>query len=277
MKPDIKLIAADFDGTLLHHDGSISAYNKEMIYKAQEAGIIFAAATGRYPENASQIMEDEGIQCPVIASNGAVVDLNLFGQRIHENLMNPAAAQAVFDVLESFNEGYYIFGRRTVINRWQKPRHISERDSEHLAKLKRRVSYLNGLEACKEALDKPLYKFFVIFDDDNHPAAEIRNALAHIPGIEITSSGGRNLEIMPAGANKGEGLQVLARNLQIAPQHIMALGDQFNDLSMLAYAGLGVAMGNAVSEVRAQADAVTDSFDQDGVGKAIAKFCFQDT
>ena len=140
MKHDIKLVAADFDGTLLSPDGSISPYNKEMIYKAQEAGIIFAAATGRYPENTAQIMEDEGIVCPIIASNGAVVDLSPFGERIHENLMDPASAHAVFEVLESFGEGYYIFGRRTVINRWQIPRHISERDTGHLARLKRRVA-----------------------------------------------------------------------------------------------------------------------------------------
>ena len=274
MKHDIKLVAADFDGTLLSPDGSISPYNKEMIYKAQEAGIIFAAATGRYPENTAQIMEDEGIVCPIIASNGAVVDLSPFGERIHENLMDPASAHAVFEVLESFGEGYYIFGRRTVINRWQIPRHISERDTGHLARLKRRVAYLNGVEACQDALSQPLYKFSVIFDDDDHPAAEIQQALAHVPGIEMTSSGGRNLEIMPAGANKGEGLKVLSRHLGIKPSQIMALGDQLNDLDMLAFAGLGVAMGNAVPQVLAQADAVTDRFDQDGVGKAIANYCF---
>lgn len=276
MKPDIQLIAADFDGTLLHPDGSISEYNKEMIRKAQDAGIVFAAATGRYPENTAQILEDEGIVCPLIASNGAVVDLSPFGERIHENLMDPASARAVFEVLESFGEGYYIFGRRTVINRWQIPRHISERDTGHLARLKRRVAYLNGVEACREALSQPLYKFFVIFDDDDHPAAEIQQALAHVPGIEITSSGGLNLEIMPAGANKGEGLKVLSRHLGIKPSQVMALGDQLNDLAMIRYAGLGVAMGNAVPQVMAEADAVTDRFDQDGVGKAIAKYVLND-
>lgn len=276
MKPDIQLIAADFDGTLLYPDGSISEYNKEMIRKAQDAGIVFAAATGRYPENTAQILEDEGIVCPLIASNGAVVDLSPFGERIHENLMAPASARAVFEVLESFGEGYYIFGRRTVVNRWQIPRHISERDTGHLARLKRRVAYLNGVEACREALSQPLYKFFVIFDDDDHPAAEIQQALAHVPGIEITSSGGRNLEIMPAGANKGEGLRVLSRHLGIKPSQIMALGDQLNDLAMIRYAGLGVAMGNAVPQVMAEADAVTDRFDQDGVGKAIAKYVLND-
>lgn len=276
MTPDIRLIAADFDGTLLHPDGSISEYNKKMIRKAQDAGIVFAAATGRYPENTAQILEDEGIVCPLIASNGAVVDLSPFGERIHENLMDPASARAVFEVLESFGEGYYIFGRRTVINRWQIPRHISERDTGHLARLKRRVAYLNGVEACREALSQPLYKFFVIFDDDDHPAAEIQQALAHVPGIEITSSGGRNLEIMPAGANKGEGLKVLSRHLGIKPGQVMALGDQLNDLAMIRYAGLGVAMGNAVPQVMAEADAVTDRFDQDGVGKAIAKYVLND-
>lgn len=274
MTADIRLIAADFDGTLLNREGGISDYNKEMIKKSQDAGIIFAAATGRYPENAAQIMVDEGITCPIISTNGAVVDLSPYGERIHETIMDTASVYAVFDVLEAFNEGYYIFGRKTVTNRWTIPRHISERNEEHLAKLKQRVTYRMGLDATKAVLDTPIYKFFVIFDQDDNASKDIQTALLDIKGIEVTSSGGRNLEIMPVGADKGKGLDVLAQHVGVNPAHIMALGDQLNDLSMIAYAGLGVAMGNAVDTIKQQADAITAPYDEDGVGQAIARFCF---
>ncbi|NLX83569.1 MAG: HAD family phosphatase [Clostridiales bacterium] len=274
MKHDIRLIAADFDGTLLSSDGSISAFNKLMIKKAQDKGIVFAAATGRYPENAAQIMVDEGIVCPIISTNGAVVELSPFGERIHEQIMDAASARKVFDVLEGFNEGYYIFGRRSVINRWTIPRHISEQNELHLAKLKQRVTYSMGLDACKDALATPIYKFFVIFDHDENASKEIQAALAPLEGVEFTSSGGRNLEIMPSGTDKGKGLEVLAKHYGIAQAQMMALGDQLNDLSMIKYAGLGIAMGNAADAVKKHADAITAPFDEDGVAKAIEKYCF---
>lgn len=273
MHSDIRLVAADFDGTLLSRDGSISPFNQMMIKKAQDKGIIFAAATGRYAENAGQIMLDAGIVCPVISTNGAVVELAPYGPRILEKSMDKAAALAVFKRLEQLGEGYHIFSRGRVDNRRDWPRHISESDAQQLKKLKAHVAYRYGLEACLDALQHPIHKFFAYFSTDRDDVAQVGQAFLDIPGIEITQSGRHNLEFMPAGTSKGSGLQALAAHYGLASEQVMALGDHLNDLSMLTWAGLGVAMANAVPEVLAAADAVTDSHDQDGVGKAIQKYC----
>ena len=280
MKPNIRLIAADFDGTLFSPDGSISPYNLQMIHKAQASGLVFAAATGRFPENASQMMLDNGIVCPIISANGAVVELSPYGERVHEVIMEEDTARAVFERLEALDVGYYIFGPGTVDTRRENDRHhISEADEEHLNKLKkRRVIYSYGEDACRAALTRSIYKFFAFFPENMDNVLQIgRECFDRIPGIEVSQSGRHNLEIMSNQANKGLGLAVLARKLGIPQEQTMALGDHSNDLPMLRWAGLGIAMSNAGEDIKRQADAITTSNSEDGVGRAIAKYCFDET
>ena len=77
---------------------------------------------------------------------------------------------------------------------------------------------------------------------------------------------------MPSGVTKAFALERLAKQLDVNPQEIMAIGDANNDIEMLEYAGLGVAMGNASDYVKSLADAVTDSCEENGVAAAIEKF-----
>lgn len=269
----IQLIAADFDGTLLSPDGSISPRNLAAIRAAQQAGIVFAAATGRYAENASQMMVDAGIDCPVISTNGAVVEKRPFGERILDITLDGQAARRVFERLEQTGEGYYIFGRGSVCTRRADGRrHISEADAAHFALLQQRVKYEYGLEACLAALTRPIHKFFAFFSDPDRGDA-VSQAFFDIPGIEVTRSGRSNLEIMSDKANKGIGLSALARALGIGREAVMALGDQHNDLPMLRFAGLGIAMGNAEEDIKRQADAVTATNAEDGVAEAIQRYC----
>ena len=188
--------------------------------------------------------------------------------------MEKETAREVFECLEELNEGYYLFGKSTVNCRRDYPRHISEADPEALKRLKKRVKYDYGYEACNAALGEPQFKFFVYFSEDGHSIQEVHEALSNIKDVDITASSDINLEVMPKNANKGLGMKVLADALGIDMAHTMALGDQMNDLPMIEEAGLGIAMENATEQVKARAKAVTDHHDEDGVGKAIARYCF---
>lgn len=273
--PKIKLIAADLDGTLLDLEGKIPEYNLKMIKKAQDRGVVFAICTGRFPENAAQIALDAGLFCPVISLNGAVVELSPNGERIHEAFLEKVSARDVFNCLEEMKEGYYMFGRSTVNSRRDYPRHVSESDAGMLNELKKRVKYAYGYKACKAALEEPQFKYFVYFSKDGHTPKEVFDALSKLNNIEITASSDRNLEVMPENTNKGLGLKILADQLGIDMANTMALGDQMNDIEMIVEAGLGVAMENASDQVKLRADAVADHHNEGGVGKAIAKYCFQ--
>lgn len=272
---DIRLIAADFDGTLLSPDGRVSAFNKKMIEKALAAGIVFAAATGRFAENASQMMLDEGIVCPIISTNGAVVELAPYGERVLDITMNPETARLVLERLEGKPVCYYMFGHGTVYTRhreWQ--RHISERNREHFLKLKKRVKYFYGKKACLEALKHPIHKYFVTYPKGFEGIEAEMESFSDIPNLEVTRSGANNAELISNRAGKAVGLQKLCEALGVRREQVMALGDNQNDLSMLEWAGLGVAMGNAGEDIKRRSDAVTAANTEDGVGRAIERYCF---
>ncbi len=86
----------------------------------------------------------------------------------------------------------------------------------------------------------------------------------------LTESEPEYLEFLPAHANKGEALATLSQSLEIPQQNVMAIGDYLNDLEMVSWAGFGVAMGNAVDEVKATAKAITGINDEGGVAMAIS-------
>jgi len=273
MKPDIRLVVSDLDGTLLNPEGVITARTAKAVSALRDRGVAFAACTGRFPENAAAALAEGGLSCPVISLNGAVVELAPPQGRIFEQLMDPRAAMLVFQTLEQLGEGYHIFAPGKVVSRRQTHLHHSELGREKGHPLTRNVRYSYGEEACRQAAGEPLYKFYVYFTPQSQPPEAIRAALGGIAGAALTQSGESNVELISDQADKGTGLHILAERLGVAPGHIMALGDQLNDLPMLRYAGLGVAMGNAPDTVKEAASFVTGSNREDGAAAAIETFC----
>jgi Cof subfamily protein (haloacid dehalogenase superfamily) len=110
--------------------------------------------------------------------------------------------------------------------------------------------------------------------DEPHRILELKDEFSKILGdeIEITTSKPEYLEFTHRDATKGKALEYLAVAKGIVKEDIIAIGDSFNDISMIQYAGLGVAMGNAPAEVKEYADYVTGTNDEDGVAQVIDKF-----
>ena len=101
---------------------------------------------------------------------------------------------------------------------------------------------------------------------------EIKMRLKKIDTIEVVSSNHNNFEIMNKGVSKGKAVETLAKEYGILKDEVIAIGDGENDLSMISYAGLGVAMGNSSDYIKEHADYVTDTNVNGGVGKVIKKF-----
>lgn len=273
MKPDVRLVVSDLDGTLLNHEGVVTPYTARVIAALRDKGVAFAACTGRFPENAAAALAGSGITCPIISLNGAVVELSPLKDRIFEQTMAPRAAMEIFLVLEQLGEGYHIFAPGKVVSRRRTHLHHSELGREKDHPLTRSVRYAYGEEACRQAAGEPLYKYYVYFTPESQPPEAIRAALGGIAGAALTQSSESNFELISDKTDKGTGLRILAERLGVEPAHIMAVGDQLNDLPMIRYAGLGVAMGNASDTVRQAAAWVTGNNREDGAAKAIERFC----
>ena len=263
----IGLIATDIDGTLLRDEGVISQRNLRAIRAAQKKGVVFAIASGRFPENAFVLIQDYGLSCPIIGSNGArVLDENM--RDIARHPMDRDAARRVLDILIALGADFFLFSDRSLCTSRTDLVHHSELDyGERIPGLG--FAYRRGLDAARSMVETTVYKFYVC---NNVPLDPVRRALRDVPRVELTRSGAYNLEVMPVGVNKGRGVVDLAARLGVPMDRVMTLGDEDNDLSMIRAAGSGIAMGNATDAVKQAAFYVTDTNQRDGLAQAIERF-----
>ena len=263
----VRMIATDMDGTLLNRKGQIPEENIRAIRAAQEKGIVVAIATGRFVENAYVVIQDAGIVCPIIGSNGAKIT-NEKLELISEHFMDPKAAMQVFDVLDELGSDYFVFGPGFVCTARQEVAHHSELSyGPRITDLG--FTYCRGREAAFACVQQAVHKFFVC---DNVPLPMVRERLLNISGIELTQSGVRNIEVMPTCIDKAMGVIDMAKYLNIPLSQVMTLGDQENDIPMRKGAGDGVDMGNASEETKAVARFITDTNDECGFARAIEKY-----
>ena len=279
----IRLIAIDMDGTILSPDHSISTLNKEAILEAQENGIEVVIATGRsYPE-AFEPIHGAGLKPSFICINGAEVrDQN--GELISETHIMEEDISKVTAILDAEEIDYQLFIDKQVYTRDieapidtfiqlakavnQVP-NVDEIRSEIMGRVDRGI--IRQVDSFDELISQhgsTIYKVFgTSYQRENLDRA--REALNLLPGLAVSSSGAGNLEITSVNAQKGIAVEQYAKSKGITMDQVMAIGDNYNDLSMMERAGRSVAMGNAPDEIKAACTHETESNGNDGVGLAI--------
>ncbi len=271
-KRPIRLVLADMDGTLLNDEGEVTPATSEAIRAVQQRGIVFAACTGRFPENAAITIRDGGIDCPIIALNGGCITEKTYGRLITSHPMPKGKAVDLFHVLEGLEVPYYMFGNKAVYARDPAvPHHSIMKYGNRLVR-EADVRYYYGPDACRNALAEDMYKYYIYTKPGLMPLDDIKKALEPIQGVALTQSSETNIEVMPEGIDKGTGAKELAEYFGIKKEETMAIGDQDNDIPMLMASGFAVAMGNAASHVFEHADAVTKSNADDGVAYALKTY-----
>ncbi|WP_420597227.1 Cof-type HAD-IIB family hydrolase [Deinococcus sp.] len=262
----IRLIATDLDGTLLRSDMSVSERTRTALDRARAAGIHVVPVTARQPHGVRMIAEAAGFTEYALCGNGAHgVHLGT-GETLFEAYVTEAAQRSIAGALSkrvpgvlfvSVREGGQVFvaqeGYAEMAHFEDHKRHPAEMETFRL----------------DDVLAQPSLKFIV-----RHPSLTPRELLFELnalklPGFAVTHSGAPFLEVLAEGVSKAWGLAKLCELLGIDHSEVLAFGDAPNDAEMLAWAGRGVAMGNAESEVIAAADEVTLTNDDDGVAAVL--------
>ena len=259
----IRLIAIDLDGTLLTSDRQIHPDNVSAIARARNSGVSVVLASGRIrPSIAPFARELDLHSSPLICSNGAhVVDGN--GSSVLESHLVNSIRNSVIDFAE--REGMHLNGYTTDEMFYLHDDAWSDLYRQRARTIPSHVVPVEALRAMK------LIKLMVIGEPRRiRSIAERGSELFDLNHVVLTESEPEYLEFLPANANKGHALQVLSKHLGINQENIMAIGDYLNDVEMVKWAGYGVAMGNAVPEVKAVSDAITTINDEGGVARAIA-------
>lgn len=266
----IRLVAMDLDDTLLRDDWTISSRTVKAIQKARAQGVVITLATGRMAISARPYAKQLGLDVPMIAYHGAMIQQVLSGDILFRRVIpsNIAADIVQEAAARGFHAQIYLKDRviSQQINYWS-------REYERVASVHVEQGELAMLLSQEpEGVEK------ILVMAEETELEHIANPLKKSFGekVHITRSKPCYLEIMDISVNKGVALAALAKRLGITREEIMAIGDSFNDLEMIKYAGLGVAMGNARPEIKEQADLVTVTNEEDGVAEAIECYVLQE-
>ena len=268
MEP-IRLIAMDMDGTLLGPKPDvIPPENAAALRLAADKGVHLAIASGRLPDDAGFFALDADLPMSIIALNGSAVMDHPLGSLLESHYIEPETALDILRMLEEQQLTYSLFSDHDVV-------HCHGQEDIGLllgTYLTREGSRTRILRAVSDAFARHnrVSKFVVTCEENPELLLPLRRRLeSGAPLVEVTSSWVNNIEINPAGVNKGSALTALAASLGIPMSQVMAIGDNDNDISMLRAAGYGVAMGNATPSAMEAADWVTLPHQRCGVAAVI--------
>ncbi|MBK3495168.1 HAD family phosphatase [Viridibacillus sp. YIM B01967] len=267
----IQLIALDMDGTTLTPALQLTKKTIETIKRAIDRNVEVVICTGRTLDE----LEDVFLHLPfvkyVIAGNGSAVWNLATKEKIYENTLSLKQTMQILQLLEQIDLRIEAFADGKVYIRqhcYDRPVEYGAGEFAHFI-IKTRTPVPNIHDFITER-NLPIDKFNLYFKKVEERAA-MWNQLEKL-GYSITTSFQQNVEVNSSTANKGNALKELSSSLNMTSENVMAIGDAMNDLSMLKFAGLPIAMGNAVPAVKEIAQYITDTNSDEGVAKAIEKF-----
>ncbi len=267
IKSPYRLLVVDLDGTLLDKNGAVSAEDREALAEARESGILLSLSTGRAVQACLGIINRLSLDGCHIFFDGALVSNLNQDQEVYVQPISPTVVKQMVDFahqheidLELYSARHYFAERET----WSTEAHreffgieptIVGFDSVGKRIIKGGLAVTNPEERDKARRFQRQFEGSLHFSWASTPA---------YPGVDF-------INIIAPAVSKGKALEALASHLEIAMSEVIAVGDGPNDISLLAAAGLAVAMGNAPEEVRAVADYVTLDVEHSGLAVAIAE------
>ncbi|HTK95477.1 MAG TPA: Cof-type HAD-IIB family hydrolase [Terriglobales bacterium] len=276
MKRPIRLLAIDIDGTLLDPHFQISAANLAALQRAQAGGVEVVLVTGRRHAFAMPIAEQLGFPLWLISSNGAVTTSSA-GERFHRDLLPAATARRLVAHMDAFRGNIVI-----TFDKESKGALVLERLDQLTSSIQRWLEkneqFLEFVIPVERSLtEDPIQTMFC------GTVGRMREALEHLADSDIardvtvlrTQYDHRDLcivDVLNQGCSKGHALERWAAHRGYAREEVMAIGDNYNDMEMLAFAGLPVVMGNASNDMKQSGWSVTLPNDQSGVAAAIEQW-----
>ena len=270
----VKVILLDLDGTLLNSAKTISPANYAALERAAAAGVHIVPATGRFYKGMPQVVRDLPFVRYAVSVNGAEIYDRVEDKVLHREELDPDQALAIYDYLtglpalcDAYVDGWGYMDRKYYdrMEEFSAEPYVLKMFRE----LRTPVDDMRGLLTQHKA-----QKVMAFFNDMDRRALELERVKDRFPNAAVSSSISNNIEVNAKMATKGGALLNLCAVLGIDVRDSMAFGDGSNDLAMIQNAGIGVAMGNAYDGLKAAADFVTLTCDEDGVAHAINKFVF---
>lgn len=282
----IKLLALDLDGTLLNSQGKIPEANKQAIRKAEEKGVLVTIATGRRFRDALPVGLELELNAPLITHNGALLKYAQSLETVAASLLANETVKEILRVGREFGADALLsadpHGKGTMFYEtisedniplqkyivWSKSLHGDEAEQSvlHVSNLENVLCETETVHVSFSGKCGPMAHLEMILQNELDSTATVLTT--RYPRLDFTL-----IDILPPDASKGIGVEKLALINGFSRENVMTMGDNFNDVEMLEFAGTGVVMGNASPELLENENyQQTLSNDENGVAHAIEKF-----
>ena len=263
-----EIIVLDLDGTLTNRDKVITPKTKKALMEIQERGKKIVLASGRPTDGVMPLARElklEKYGSYILSFNGGMITNCRTGEVVFSRLLPVEANAKIIGLAEEERVTILTYDGHTLIT--------NDAESPY-SKLENKLNSMEvrKIDDLKSYVTYPVPKFLMMDDGDYLAMVEPRVKAAMGKNFSIYRSEPFFLEILPRGIDKAQSLARLLEILGLDKERMIACGDGYNDLTMIKFAGLGVAMENAVLPVRKAADYITMSNNDDGIAHVVEKF-----
>lgn len=263
-----RAIALDLDGTLTNHDKVVTPRTRQALLLAESKGAIIILASGRPTYGivpVAECLELEKRGGYILSYNGGNIVNAKTGEKLFSQFLPDAVIPILYKYAKEKNHALLGYAGNEIITEMPDDQYVKEESRINKMNIRKVDNLLDALEPHPTKL---------LMTGDPTDMIKAEEELVEILGekMDIFRSAPFFLELVPKGIDKAQSLLRLLSKINLTPADLMAFGDGYNDLSMLKLASVGVAMANAAPEVRADADYVTLSNEEDGVAEALLHF-----
>lgn len=265
-----RAIALDLDGTLTNHDKEVTPITRQALMKAQKDGAHIILASGRPTYGIAPIadhLEIDKYDGYVLSYNGGKIVKWQTKEEIYSNHLPNDVIPILYNYAKEKSHALLGYSGKEIITEMPDDKYVKEESRINKMQIRKVDNLMESLEPNPTKL---------LMTGDPSLMIKAEEELSELVGnkMDVFRSAPFFIELVPKGIDKAQSLNRLLGLIGLTSNDMIAFGDGYNDLSMLKLAGIGVAMANAVPEVRAEADFITKSNEEDGVAFAIQKFCY---
>jgi Cof subfamily protein (haloacid dehalogenase superfamily) len=263
---EIRLVVADIDGTLVTRDKRVTPAALSAINRLRDAGILFTVTSSRPPRGIQVVGDVVGLTEPVPSFNGGLLVEPDLTSILREKLLEPIVVKRLLKRLHEAGVGIWVYTDKD----W----YVLDENGAYVEHERHAVKYAPTVvdDFSEVEVDRVAKIVGVSEDFDGLATTEKQIQEEFMGAVSATRSQKYYLDITHPSANKGEGILLLSELLDIPTEHIATIGDMQNDVFMFQKSGLSIAMGNATPDVKATAQFVTSSNEEEGFASAMDRY-----
>lgn len=258
---DIKVLFSDLDGTLVEHAGDITKPSIDAVTKLIGHGTDLVLVSGRHPDLMKSIHHKLELETPVIGCNGGIIKNLKTNEVSFINEMTSEKVRNVIEVARKNNIDWVVYEKSNLFFEKMPPKsyQLPYRNSSLPENLRANFVHLGNYEDMFIE-ERMFIKVLLLFDRNLGAMDTTRECIEKFDGIEIVRSAKSYLDVMSVGTSKGNAIKRYLELNNIERHRTAAIGDAQNDLDMIEFAELGIAMGNAIDSVKDAAQYITTEF-----------------